>query len=109
MDALRERRRLGTQSQCFMSDFLDMKQDEQFTEDELLFIAGALMEAGTDTTRASLHQCIAAAVIWPDWVKRARHQLDEVCGANAERLPDAQDAKDLPIIKAAVKESVRWK
>lgn len=92
-----------------MSEFLDMKQDKAFSEDELLFIAGALMEAGTETTRTSLHQCVAGAVLWPDWVERARKQLDEVCGANAERLPEARDSASLPIIKGAVKESVRWK
>jgi cytochrome P450 len=89
-----------------MSEFLDLKQDREFSEDELLYIAGALMEAGTDTTRISLHQTVAGAVLWPDWVERARKQLDEVCGANAERLPTAQDSAALPIIKGAVKESV---
>lgn len=109
MDDLREQRALGTQKPCFMSEFLDMKQDQAFSEDELLYIGGALMEAGAETTRTSLHQCIAGAILWPDWVERARKELDLVCGANAERLPEASDSANLPIIKGAVKESLRWK
>ncbi|KAH7117183.1 cytochrome P450 [Dactylonectria estremocensis] len=109
IDELRERRKLGTQKPCFMSEFLDMGQDGEFSHEELLFMAGALMEAGTDTTRVSLNQCVAGAILWPDWVTRAREELDQVCGANAERLPNAQDGPRLPIIKGAVKESIRWK
>lgn len=109
LESLQERMRGGSQKPCFMSEFLESGQDEQFDEDQLLFMAGALMEAGTDTTRESLDQCVAAAVVWPDWVERVRQQLDEVCGANAERLPTSQDAPRLPLVKATVKESVRWK
>ncbi|KAI8167049.1 Cytochrome P450 monooxygenase COX1 [Colletotrichum sp. SAR 10_70] len=109
LDQLRERRAQGKQRDCFMTEFLEKQHDSDFTEDEFLFMAGALMEAGTDTTRASLDQCVAAAALWPDWIERARKQLDEVCGAPAERLPIAQDMPNLPIIKGAVKESVRWK
>ncbi|KAF5518693.1 Cytochrome P450 monooxygenase patI [Colletotrichum aenigma] len=109
LDQLRERRAQGKQRDCFMTEFLEKQHDSDFTEDEFLFMAGALMEAGTDTTRASLDQCVAAAALWPDWIERARKQLDEVCGAHAERLPTAQDMPNLPIIKGAVKESVRWK
>ncbi|KAE9574997.1 hypothetical protein CGMCC3_g8928 [Colletotrichum fructicola] len=109
LDQLRERRAQGKQRDCFMTEFLEKEHDSDFTEDEFLFMAGALMEAGTDTTRASLDQCVAAAALWPDWIDRAREQLDEVCGANAERLPTAQDMPNLPIVKGAVKESVRWK
>lgn len=109
MDDMRERSRLGIQKPCCMSEILDSKQDADFSEEELLYIGGALMEAGTGTTRGSLHQCVAAAVAWPDWTERARAQLDQVCGANAERLPSVDDADRLPFIKAAVKESFRWK
>lgn len=68
-----------------------------------------MMEAGSDTTRMTMNQVIAAAALFPDWVKRARKELDAVCGLNAERLPDFTDLDSLPLIKAAVKESLRWK
>lgn len=88
-----------------MSEFLDLNHDREFSEEEL----PTLMEAGTDITRGSLHQCMAGAVPWPEWVERARKRLEEVCEANAESLPDVRDTKDLHLIRGAVKESVRWK
>ncbi|KAL2669767.1 hypothetical protein Neosp_015212 [[Neocosmospora] mangrovei] len=109
MDDLRKRMKSGSYKPCFMSEFLDLGHDQGFEDDDLYFIAGALMEAGTDTTRISLDQIVASVVLFPDWAERARKELDEVCGPNAERLPTAQDAPKLPRIKAAVKESVRWK
>jgi cytochrome P450 len=108
-DALRKRMSSGVQKPCFMSQFIETGKHTEFKEDELLFLASALMEAGTDTTRESLDQFLAAAIVWPDWVKRCRDELDRICGANAERLPTAQDAPNLPLIKAAVKEVIRWK
>lgn len=67
------------------------------------------MEAGSDTTRVALHQVVAGAALFPDWVERVRAELDAVCGSNAERLPSRHDIAHCPIIKGAVKESIRWK
>lgn len=67
------------------------------------------MEAGSGTTRMTMNQVIAGAVLFPEWVERARKELDAVCGPNAERLPSFADLDSLPLIKAAVKESMRWK
>jgi len=92
-----------------MTEFFKLEKEKEFSEEELYFIAGALMEAGSDTTRVSLHQLVAAAALWPDWVHRARKELDKICGANADRLPDMRDMNDCPIIRGAVKESIRWK
>ena len=67
------------------------------------------MEAGSDTSRVSIGQIIAGATTYPDWVARARAELDKVCGYNAERLPTAEDREQLPYITAVVKEGFRWR
>ena len=74
-----------------------------------MFLAGSLIEAGSDTTRVALNQLMAGAALFPDSVKRARKDLDKICGANAERLPFASDIASLPYIKAVSKEVLRWK
>lgn len=43
------------------------------------------------------------------WVHRVREQLDEVCGHNAERLPQWSDYEKLPMIQAVIKETLRWR
>lgn len=99
----------GTQKDCFAVDFLKNNDDKYFNETQQLFTLGTLMEAGSDTTRVSIGQFIAGAATYPDWVIRARAQLDEVCGSNAERLPSWEDKDRLPYISAVVKEVFRWR
>lgn len=99
----------GTQQECFGTDFLNTKEVKSMTEVQKLFVFGTLMEAGSDTSRVTIGQIIAGAVTYPDWVKRARAQLDEVCGFNAERLPQWEDRDQLKYISAVVKEGFRWR
>lgn len=92
-----------------MTALFDSGVERELTKDELNFAAGALIEAGSDTTRASLNQIVAAACQQPDWVARVQKQLDVVCGISPSRLPDFDDMPSLPLVKAVVKESLRWK
>jgi len=92
-----------------MTEFLDQGKDKDFNTEQIYFIAGTLIEAGSDTTRISIAEVVAGAALYPDWIQRARKELDEVCGSNAQRLPAFTDMSRLPIIKGAVKESLRWK
>jgi len=43
----------------------------------------------------------------PRWLSQVREQLDAVCGANADRLPEYSDWDDLPWIHATIKECLR--
>lgn len=99
----------GKQRHCFATDFLKTKEVQTMDETQRLFVMGTLIEAGSDTSRVSIGQIIAAAATYPDWVNRAREQLDSVCGANAERLPGWEDREKLPYITAVVKEGFRWR
>ncbi|KAK1761678.1 cytochrome P450 [Phialemonium atrogriseum] len=103
----------GTQKDCFAVDFLRTIDEGQlkFDETQKLFAMGTLMEAGSDTSRVTIGQIIAGAATYPDWVQRARAQLDAVCGHNAERLPSWEDRDQgrLPYISAVVKEGFRWR
>ena len=109
VEKLEKKQREGTQRECFATEFLEQVKKSDFDENQKLFVLGSLMEAGSDTSKVSLGQIIAAAATYPDWVVRARKQLDEVCGANAERLPGWEDKDALPYITAVVKEGFRWR
>lgn len=109
VDRLERRIRDGTQRPCFGAEFLDSKEVQQMDEVTKLFVFGSLMEAGSDTSRVTLGQIIAGAITYPDWVHRARAQLDSVCGSNANRLPQWDDREHLPYITAVVKEGFRWR
>jgi cytochrome P450 len=108
-ERLRRKIRDGTQRECFGTAFLQTKEVAQMTDTQRLFVFGTLMEAGSDTSRVTLGQIIAGAATYPDWVARARAELDEVCGHNAEQLPSWEHRDRLPYITAVVKEGFRWR
>lgn len=92
-----------------MTEFKRLGRDKLIDYETMVFLGGSLVEAGSDTTRVALNQLMAATALFPETVARARQDLDRVCGAHAERLPMAGDLVDLPYIKAAAKEVLRWK
>jgi cytochrome P450 len=99
----------GTANECFATKFFAMADQYGFDTDQQMFIAGSLIEAGSDTTRNQNNLVIAAAALYPEWVVKARKELDEVCGHNAERLPNWQDWEKLRYIHAVAKEGLRWR
>jgi cytochrome P450 len=99
----------GTAHECFATNFFAVADQYGFDQDQQMFIAGSLIEAGSDTTRNQNNLLIAAAAVYPEWVAKARKQLDDACGHNAERLPDWQDWDKLPYIQAVIKETLRWR
>lgn len=94
---------------CFVSEFKRLGRDKVLDYESTVFLAGSLIEAGSDTTRVALNQLVAGAALFPDFVQRARQDLDNLCGADAQRLPVASDIASLPYIKAIGKEVLRWK
>ncbi|EXJ73906.1 uncharacterized protein A1O5_02200 [Cladophialophora psammophila CBS 110553] len=108
-ERLRRKMKEGNQKECFGTAFLQTKEVAGMSETQRLFVFGTLMEAGSDTSRVTLGQIIAGAATYPDWVERARVQLDAVCGHHAERLPQWEDRDQLRYITAVVKEGFRWR
>lgn len=108
LEDLERRQSSGVQKPCFMTELLASKE-ANFTREEIAFIAVTLLEAGSDTTRNTLLEVVAGAAMYPDWIARARAELDKVCGENAQRLPTFDDMERLPMIRAAVKEAIRWR
>lgn len=110
-DALLKKMENGTARPCFAVDVTQSgdKKEYQVEDEERLVILAALLEAGSDTSRTLLTQLVAAMAVYPEWVKKAQAMLDEVCGANAERMPTLDDRSKLPYITAVVKEGLRWR
>ncbi|PNS18180.1 3-hydroxyphenylacetate 6-hydroxylase [Sphaceloma murrayae] len=103
----------GKAPPCFAVDFLQATANSHFDELQKTFVMGTLLEAGSDTTRVAISQMLAGAVLYPDWVERAREHLDRVCGSLEKgeqlRLPVWEDRNELTYITAAVKEGFRWR
>ncbi|KAK5219673.1 hypothetical protein LTR72_008057 [Exophiala xenobiotica] len=110
-DALVTKIDQGIAKPCFAVDVLNGVAEKEFQIDDVekIYTWTTLIEAGSDTSRVAVLQLIAGAACYPEWVKKARAVLDEVCGANAERLPTLADRLSLPYITAVMKETLRWR
>lgn len=82
-----------------------MQKEEGFSDELAAYISGSLLQAGSETSSAILVGFVQAMVIFPEVAKKAQEEIDLVCG---DRLPDLNDVRELPYIRACMKESLRW-
>lgn len=93
---------------CFAKNLLISNKEsrEQLTEEEGAYACGTIFEAGSGTTSGALETLTMALLLFPEVQAEAHKELDAVCG---DRLPQFEDADDLPYIKALTKEALRWR
>jgi cytochrome P450 len=111
---LEKRMAEGNARDCFAVRFLKDPSTKDYGATQTYFALGSLMEAGSDTSRMTISQVMAAAATDKRWVVTAREALDRVCGpAGASainmRLPNFDDRPELEYITATVKEAFRWR
>lgn len=82
------------------------QEQEGFSDDLAGYISGSLLEAGSDTTAATIIAFVQAMVLYPEVQKRAQEEIERVVGPN--RLPTMEDEPYLPFTRGIVKESLRW-
>jgi len=70
-------------------------------------VGGMIYLGGEETTAASIKSFFLAATLYPEMVRLAQKELDQVTGG--DRLPDFSDKPQLPYISAIVKEILRWR
>jgi cytochrome P450 len=96
----------GTAPDCFITRLLEEKEKSKISDGDAAGLMASLLNAGTDTTAASL-QCFFKAICVDDRFARiAQAELDSVVGR--DRLPGWEDQPNLPYIQAIVKELHRW-
>ncbi|KAI6090002.1 cytochrome P450 [Hypoxylon rubiginosum] len=97
--------REGKAKPCFCVDLVRAQEELGFSDGIAAYVSGSLLEAGSDTTSATLVGFMQAMILFPGVPKAAQAELDRVCG---DRLPDLNDLPDLPYIRGCMKESMRW-
>ncbi|KAF2124375.1 cytochrome P450 [Dothidotthia symphoricarpi CBS 119687] len=95
----------GTARPCLCFDLARAQDEEGFSDALAGYVSGSMLEAGSDTTAATLIGFFQAMVLFPEAAKAAQEELDRVCG---DRFPTLDDEPNLPYIRACVKESMRW-
>ncbi|KAI9812339.1 MAG: hypothetical protein M1827_004788 [Pycnora praestabilis] len=106
-DDVRQEMRQEIQGTSFTRTFLDKKEEFCMTDDEGAYVIGTLFEAATGTTAAAMMSFVLAMVHHPEWQKKLQDELDEHVGD--ERMPAFKDMHNLPMVRAIVKEVLRWR
>lgn len=96
-------------SPSFVADVL--LQDSKFSDndEEAMYLATSIVAAGSDNVRMTMNVFAMAALCYPEVIQRARDEIEQICGRNAERLPCLEDMERLPYISAIIKEGLRWR
>jgi cytochrome P450 len=96
----------GNARPCFCVDAAQVQKEEGFSDDQAAYIAGTVLEAGSDTTSNSLYPFIQAMVVFPEVQKQAQEAVDRVC--SEDKPPTMEDEPNIPYIRACIKETLRW-
>ncbi|KAI2913126.1 hypothetical protein CBS63078_3765 [Aspergillus niger] len=108
---VRDKVEQGTAPPSWVRDVL-LHPDTKFTGDdqEAMYVAMQLLEAGSDTTREVLNIFVMAALCYPRVFQKAREEVDRLCCTEGGlRLPGIEDLEHMPYICALIKELLRWR
>jgi cytochrome P450 len=94
--------------ECFAKQFIESGYEKQgISELQAAFLAGSLIEAGSETTSAALNTAILYLSAHPEVQLKAHSEIDKVVGLS--RSPSFDDEQCLPYIRAIVKETLRMR
>lgn len=110
MEQLHNTRRLmekGKQRPCFTRTFLETAEKTSISGDhEASSVIGMMALVGIFTVAGPLYYFLVSMVHHPEWQARCQEEIDRVC---AGRMPTIGDMPSLPILRACIKETMRWK
>lgn len=107
MDQTREKIGHGEAKPCWERTMIEEQQQYGLSDDEGAYVIGTLFEAGSGTTAAAMMSFVLAMVHHPDWQRRVQGEIDRVVGD--DRIPTFDDIAQLPMVRATVKETLRWR
>jgi cytochrome P450 len=95
----------GEARACFTRTYL--KKTTNLSGDyEASSVIGMMALVGIFTVAGPLYYFLLAMVFHPEWQARVQQEIDEQCEG---RMPTLDDAPKLPILRACIVETLRWK
>lgn len=77
------------------------------TEAEATYVVGQMAIAGALTIGSPLQSFLIAMLHYPEWQEKLQGEIDRVCEGG--RCPQWEDRESLPMLRAVVKEVIRWR
>lgn len=96
----------GQTQTSYMRTFIETREKTGMSDLEGAYTVGMIGLAGILTTASALMTYVLAMCLHPEWQVRLQQEIDAVCG---DRMPLPQDAPNLPVLRAVIKEIMRWR
>jgi cytochrome P450 len=94
--------------ECFVKHLIESDYEKQgINELQAAFLAGSMIEAGSETTSAALNTAILYLSADAEVQRKAQEEIGKVVGSS--RSPTFDDEQALPYIRAIVKETLRMR
>lgn len=106
-DSVRHGMKEGSAPDSWMRYFIEHRQSLGLDRPEANYTLYALVGAGTRSPYNAVLSFIVAMMEHPNWQQKLQDEVDRVVGG--ERLPIFDDLPSLPIVRAIVKEGIRWR
>lgn len=104
LDAAKERAAKGQGFETLFAHILRRRDNEEkmaFTDSQLAFMGGGLLDGAIDTTLSSFESFILCLTAHEDVRKRVQAEIEEVCGG---KCPQSSDVKNMPYLTACMLE-----
>ncbi|OLN85669.1 O-methylsterigmatocystin oxidoreductase 3 [Colletotrichum chlorophyti] len=86
--------------------WLETKDQWGLTQREAIWMLGSVFQAAATTSGSALSSFVLCMVRNPGWFERLQKEVDAVVGS--DRLPTFTDMPQLPLVRACVKETLRY-
>jgi len=104
----RHKMSMGEMRPCWTRQFIEKTAPKSAIsgDHEASSVLGMLALVGIFTVAGPLSYWLVTMVHHPEWQSAVQREIDEVCQG---RLPTLADSPNLPILRACIKETMRWK
>ena len=112
MKQVRQEMDNGTANVSYARTYFERKEAEKgsrafgFEDTEAAYAVGMLCTVAIFTIGGPLYCFFLAMVLHPEWQEKVRKEIDEKIG---DRIVEVSDSPDLPILRAVIKECIRWR
>ena len=107
LHSVRRKMELGIARDSFTRRFLQTEKMQGLSGDyEASSVIGMMALVGIFTIGGPLNYFLVSMVFHPEWQRKLQEEVDRVCG---DRMPTLSDSPNLPVLRACIKETMRWK
>jgi cytochrome P450 len=84
------------------------KEDRwELSFNEVCYVFGTMYGGGAGTTAGAMQSFVQAMCHYPEWQTKLNEELERVVGP--DRIPTFADVARLPLVRAVMKEVLRWR